>query len=87
MYRNEVAYTDRLILNGLQYLFYIGVFLCLIIMVRSWLQWSSANKDKEKRARAKRRILWSLVGLIATFVTYFILSVFLAMLGVGLVLY
>jgi Type IV secretion system pilin len=41
--------------------------LWLVSVAWSGLQWASAEKDKEKRARAQRRIIWSLVGLFITF--------------------
>jgi hypothetical protein len=63
---------------------FVGSFICLLW---SFVQWGTEKKDEEKRARAKRRILWSFVGLVATFVIYFILSVLLGILGVGTVQY
>jgi hypothetical protein len=83
MYRNEVAYIDTLMQLGLL----LGFVVSLISLIWSGVQWVTAKKEKEKIARAKRRILWSLVGLVATFLTYFILSVILGILGVGVVQY
>ena len=60
----------------------MGLVVCLFLIVKAGMQWTTAEKDKDKRTRAKRRILWSLVGLIAAFVIYFILSVIKSFFGV-----
>lgn len=60
---------------GLGFFWICGVVVCLFIMARSGVQWATAKKDKAKRARAKRRIIWSLVGLLAVFLTFFIIRV------------
>jgi type IV secretion system pilin len=39
------------------------------------MQWATTKKDEDKRARAKKRLLWSLVGLVAIFVAFFIFNV------------
>jgi hypothetical protein len=61
--------------NGLSLFFVFGVVVCLLSITWSGVQWATAKKEKAKRARAKRRILWSLVGIVLTFLTYFILRV------------
>jgi hypothetical protein len=62
---------------GLSLFFILGVVLCLISIVWSGVHWISTKKNKAKRARAKRRILWSVAGLAAIFVAFFIFSVLL----------
>jgi cytochrome bd-type quinol oxidase subunit 2 len=59
----KLGYIAGLIQIGLL----CGVVLCLVSIAWSGMQWASAEKDKEKRARAQRRIIWSLVGLLITF--------------------
>jgi heme O synthase-like polyprenyltransferase len=61
----------------------LGFVVSLISILWSGLQWATAKKDKAKRARAKKRVLWSLAGLAAIFVAFYIFNVILAMLGVG----
>jgi hypothetical protein len=59
-----------------------GVVVCLISIRRSRSQWASAKGDKEKIAKVRGRIIWSLVGLVGVFVTHFILSVIVNFFGV-----
>ena len=61
---------------GLSLFFILGVVLCLITVTWSGMQWAASKKDKAKRARAQRRIRWSLAGLVAILVAFFILSIF-----------
>jgi Na+-driven multidrug efflux pump len=60
---------------GLSLFFILGVVLCLISIVWSGVQWVTGKKDKAKRARAKRKILWLIVGLVITFLITFILNI------------
>jgi hypothetical protein len=75
MYRNEVAYIDALIQLGLL----LGFVVSLISLIWSGVQWATAKKEKAKRARAKRRALWSLAGAVAIFLIYFVLSIIIGL--------
>jgi cytochrome bd-type quinol oxidase subunit 2 len=67
---DQLAYVARLLL--------IGSLLCVIVffITFTWsgMQCASTEKDKAKRARAKKRTLWLLVALIVSFVTFIILT-------------
>jgi hypothetical protein len=65
--------------HGLAYFFIVGAVVCLITITWAGVQWATAKKDKAKRARARGRIIWSLVGLVGVFVAYFILSVIVSL--------
>jgi hypothetical protein len=68
--RIEVFYIAKLLQIGS----IVGAVVCLITLTWSGLQWLSAKKDKAKRVRAKKRMLWSLGGLVATSISTFILA-------------
>jgi O-antigen/teichoic acid export membrane protein len=64
--------------------FIFGLVVCLVALTWSGVQWAAAKKDKEKKARAKRRTIWSLVGLVVTFLSYFILLYLIVFFGLDL---
>jgi cytochrome bd-type quinol oxidase subunit 2 len=57
----------------------LGIVVCLITLTWSGMQLVFTKKDKAKRARARSRIKWSLVGLVVLFVTFIIVTYILAM--------
>jgi amino acid permease len=72
---NQVRYIGALFVIGS----IVGAVICFIPLTWSGVQWAFAKKDKAKRARAKRRILWSLIGLVAIFVAFFIYNIILGL--------
>jgi undecaprenyl pyrophosphate phosphatase UppP len=73
---NQVAYISALLQIGSL----LCVVVCFITLTWSGVQCASTKKDKAKRARAKKRILWWLVGLVVSFVAFIILTYIVAML-------
>ena len=73
---DQFAYVAGLLLIGSL----LCVVVCFITLTWASVQWVSTEKDKAKRARAKKRILWWLVGLVVSFVTFIILTYIVAML-------
>jgi cation transport ATPase len=74
-----VSHSEALLVQGITLSFLLGFVVCLLILLWSGVQWAVAKKDKAKRARAKRRTLWSLAGLVAFFVGFFIFNVILGL--------
>jgi hypothetical protein len=62
---------------GLWYFLFFGVVACFITLTWSGVQWATAKKDKAKRTRARGRIKWALIGLVAAFLTHFIFNMIL----------
>jgi ABC-type Fe3+ transport system permease subunit len=73
---DQLAYVAGLLLIGSL----LCVAVCFITLTWSSVQWASTEKDKAKRARAKKRIRWSLVALVVSFVTFIILTYIVVML-------
>jgi Type IV secretion system pilin len=57
---------------------------CLVTLTWSGVQWATAKKEKAKRARAKGRIKWALIGLVAAFLAYIILNIILNLHGLDI---
>ncbi len=72
--------SGNLLVQGITLSFLIGFVVCLLIFLWSGVQWAFAKKDKAKSAKAKGRTLWSLAGLVAIFVAFFIYNVIVGLL-------
>jgi hypothetical protein len=57
----------------------VGAVVCFIALIWSGVQLVFPKKEKAKRARARSRIKWSLVGLAVFFATFIIVTYILAM--------
>ncbi len=67
--------------TGIDLLFYLAAFLAVVMVVISGIQWITSGGDPGKIASAKRRLLYSIIGLIVVAGAFLILNVLTGILG------
>ena len=68
--------------TGLSLLFIFSAVLALIFIIYSGIQWITSEGDPGKIAEAKRRLFYSIIGLIIVAGAFLIVKVILSVLGV-----
>lgn len=67
---------------SLDLLFYFAAILAIISIVISGIQWITSVGDPSKIASAKKRLLYSIIGLVVVAGAFLIVKVILSILGV-----
>ncbi len=68
----EFSNLGSLMGNFLNLFFYLAIFLAFFWMVWGAFQYIFAGGDKNSLANARKRIIWAVVGLLITAITYLI---------------
>jgi hypothetical protein len=63
---------QHLIQLGLEFMFLIGIVLCVIMILYSGIQWITSGGEKQQLEKARGRLIYSIVGLVVI-VTAFML--------------
>lgn len=66
---------------GFSLLFTFAVIVAAIFMILSGIQLITSGSDAEKIASARRRLLYSIIGLVVVAASFLIVSVVITMLG------
>lgn len=64
--------------------FIFAIILCLFMLVYSGFMWITSVGDKQSLERSRQRIIYSIVGLVVVFLSFFIINLFSAFLQVNL---
>lgn len=67
---------------SLDLLFYLAAILAIISIVMSGIQWITSGGEPSKIASAKKRLLYSIIGLVVVAGAFLIVKVILSVLGV-----
>ncbi len=68
---------------GINILFLIAILLSLLYLIWGGIDWSRSEGDKQKVDSAKKRVTYAVVGLVITFLAFFIIRVFGSIFGVS----
>lgn len=69
---------------GIVYLFVASVIATLFFIIWGGIQWASSGGDPKAIDNAKKRISFAIVGLIITFLAFFIINVVGGIFGISL---
>jgi hypothetical protein len=75
--------TGTVIRNVIIAILVIATLLSLFFLIRGGLNWILSGGDKAKIAAARETLVAAVLGLIVTFLAYFILNVVLSLFGLG----
>ena len=67
--------------TGLDLLFYLAAFLAVVMVVISGIQWIASGGDPGRIAGARKRLLYSIIGLLVVASAFLILNVLTGILG------
>lgn len=67
--------ASQIIGNAITIMLIITVILSLIFLIVGGIQWIQSGGDKQKVAKARARITYTIVGLIVALVAFFIVNV------------
>lgn len=73
--------TGNVIRNAIVAVLIIATLICLFFLIRGGINWILSGGDKGKVDAARQTIIAAIVGLIITFLAYFILSLVLGLFG------
>lgn len=73
----------RILQVGLQWLFIIAAVLALIFIIFSGIEWITSAGDPSKIAAAKKRLMYSIIGLIVVATAFLIVRLVFSTLGVA----
>lgn len=76
--------TPVIIRNFITVLFVVAVLLALFFLIRAGISWVTSGGDKAKVDAARQMIVAAVIGLIVTFLAYFIHSVVMGTFGLSL---
>lgn len=71
---NPGTFGENILRNSIYVIFVISVVYALFMLIWAGIQWMMSEGDKEKVAKARARIIYSLIGLIVMFLGFFIIS-------------
>lgn len=75
--------TGKLIRNVIVAILIIAAVLSLFFLIYGGIRWILSGGDKTKVDEARKTIVAALIGLIITFLAYFILSIVLGLFGLN----
>ena len=75
--------TGSIVRNAIIAVLVIATLICLFFLIRGGINWILSGGDKGKVDAARQTIIAAIVGLIITFLAYFILSLVLSLFGLG----
>lgn len=67
---------------ALSLLFVLAGVLAIIFIIVGGIQWITSGGDKQKIQQARLRITFAVVGLIVTFLAFFIIKIVFGLLGI-----
>lgn len=70
-----IGLVQTIFRNGYIILIILCIALSLIYIVIGSIQWITSGGDKTKLDAARKKLTWAVVGLIITFLAFFIVSV------------
>lgn len=73
--------TGNVIRNAIIAVLVVATLICLFFLIRGGINWILSGGDKGKVDAARQTIIAAIVGLIITFLAYFILSLVLGLFG------
>ena len=76
--------APAVIRNVITVAFVIAILLALFFLIRGGINWVTSGGDKAKVDAARQMIVAAVIGLIITFLAYFILSIVLQIFGLSL---
>lgn len=85
--KNTPGLTDtfaRIVSWGVTFLFIIATILALFFLIWGGIQWILSGGDKGKVENAQKMIVAAVIGLIVTFLAYFILNIVSSFFGFNL---
>lgn len=68
--------------NVIMLLFIIAIILTLFFMIWGGIKWLTSQGDKTKVDSARKTIVYSIIGLVVVFLSYFIISIVTTFFGV-----
>jgi hypothetical protein len=82
----EAGMLDNILRVGIQLLFILATLLALIYLIYGGLDWIMSRGEKEKINNAKRKITFSIIGLVIVFISFLIVQIVSSMFGVNSIL-
>lgn len=79
----QASGTGNVIRNAIVAVLVIATLICLFFLIRGGISWILSGGDKGKVDASRQMIIAAIVGLIITFLAYFILSLVLGLFGIG----
>lgn len=76
--------APQVIRNVITVAFVVAILLALFFLIRGGISWVTSGGDKAKVDAARQMIVAAVIGLIITFLAYFILSIVLGIFGLNL---
>ena len=73
----------KILQASLEWLFIIAAVLSLIFIILSGIQWITSGGDPSKIADAKKRLMYSIIGLIVVATAFLIVRLISSVLGVN----
>lgn len=72
---------SKIINTGLQLFVAIGVILAIVFLIIGAISWIASGGEKEKLERARKTVVFSIVGLIVIILSFLIINVIGTLLG------
>lgn len=73
----------NIIQAAISILFVLGIILALVFIVVAGIQWVMSSGDKQKIQSARNRLMYSIIGLIVIFLSFFIVQTIITLLFSG----
>jgi amino acid transporter len=74
--------TSNLLPAVVALLFGVAVFLAFIFLIFAGIQWITSEGDKQKIAAARRRIIFTVVGIIVASLAFLIITFVMGLFGI-----
>lgn len=71
---NAGLFGENIIRNLIWLLFVIAIILTLFYLIWGGFQWLMSSGDKEKLEKAKRSLVYTIIGLVIVFMSFFIVQ-------------
>jgi hypothetical protein len=72
---------NKIIGNGITIVLIVAVIYALFILIRGGIEWITSEGDKQKLAQARSRIIYAIVGLVLTLVSFGIVNIVFGLFG------
>jgi uncharacterized membrane protein len=66
---------DKIIGVGLELAVFVAVIVCLFMLIWAGFDWLLSEGDKQKVAKARQRLVFSIIGLVVIFMSFMIINI------------
>ncbi len=69
---------------GISALFFIGIIVTLVFLIRGGIIWITSGGDKEKLDKARKTIIYAIIGIIVILLSFVIVSTVGSIMGISI---